>query len=154
MKEVFIMRHGKAANYLEYDYDFDRPLVKRGEREVERAVKDLKKYTAIDEIISSPAKRTLMTSRIAADVLEIPDAQITTVNDLYDGVVSTYIEAINNSTSKKILIVGHNPNIAQLAIQYGKEGWQFKTSEIFGFLAHEDDIEKGCVVKTIFTHLR
>lgn len=120
MKTVIFMRHGKAADYNEYDSDFERPLVRRGKEEVKEAVEKLKSAgISPDVIIASPAFRTAMTARIAADVFSLNTENIVYSSGLYMGSEAAYLTAASESNGNVILIAGHNPATGNLAMHFG-----------------------------------
>ena len=63
MKTLLIMRHAKSAYPAQIASDFDRPLNKRGIKDVPRMARALGTTTLIpDRILSSPARRARQTS--------------------------------------------------------------------------------------------
>ena len=58
MKTLLIMRHAKSDYPAQIASDFDRPLNKRGTKDVPRMARALRTTTLIpDRILSSPARR-------------------------------------------------------------------------------------------------
>jgi phosphohistidine phosphatase len=135
MKTVIFMRHGKAANYFEYDSDFERPLIGRGKLEVKLAAEKLKAADIVpDIIVSRPAFRTASTARICADVFGIDAQSIQFVSSLYMGESEDYLKSASETKGTVILICGHNPATGNLAIHFGKGTiHNYPTSSIAAF---------------------
>ncbi len=135
MKLLTIMRHGKAANFNDYEDDFERPLLNRGKAEVEFAISALRLAHLIPtHIVCSPANRTASTARIAARVLDFPEDQIVYFAPLYLASTSKYLEVFLQINAEHLLIIGHNPAIAQLAHNFSEEMiLSFPTSGIMTF---------------------
>ncbi|MDX8340012.1 histidine phosphatase family protein [Draconibacterium sp. IB214405] len=112
MKQVVIVRHGKAVPYG-YEDDFTRDLRERGKSDAKLVSEELKKRGIIpDKIISSPAKRAFKTAMIFAENLDYSEQDIITVEDIYDGLTTNdFLELIKAQPSdvNKVFFFGHNP---------------------------------------------
>lgn len=143
MKILTLMRHGKAADPELYDDDFERPLVKRGKAEAEYAISALRLSKLSPSLIMcSPANRTASTARIAAAVLDYPEEQIFYFAPLYNGANSHYLDAFLRAEAPHILIIGHNPTIAQLANHFSQDMLlSFPTSGMISFAFENEDLQ-------------
>lgn len=150
------MRHGKAADYAEYNDDFERPLVERGKNDVKTAAEKLKIAGIVpDVIISSPANRTAGTARIVSDYFNIDYKDIYYSAGLYGGSIADYLNVINEQNHSVILIVGHNPETGRLAMHFsGGKIMNFPTSAIAGFQFKNNSIDPGQSAKLIYSDLR
>lgn len=112
MKQVVIVRHGKAVPYG-YEDDFTRDLRERGKKDARRISDELKKRSILpDKIISSPAKRAFKTAMIFAENLNYRRQDIITVEDIYDGLTTEdFLELIRllPPDVNTIFFFGHNP---------------------------------------------
>ncbi|WP_297089601.1 histidine phosphatase family protein [uncultured Draconibacterium sp.] len=112
MKQVVIVRHGKAVPYG-YEDDFTRDLRPRGKNDAKRVSQELKKQGILpDQIISSPAKRAIKTARIFAEQLDFDQKKIIEIQDIYDGLItSEFLELIQKlpSSVNTVFFFGHNP---------------------------------------------
>lgn len=112
MKQVVIVRHGKAVPYG-YEDDFTRDLRERGKNDAKLVSRDLKKQGVVpDTIISSPAKRAFKTAMIFAENLEFKRQDIITVEDIYDGLsTDEFLELIHKlpPSTNTVFFFGHNP---------------------------------------------
>lgn len=125
MKILTLLRHAKSSWDDPVSRDFDRPLNKRGRkaaRVVGRAMRE--EGLAFDAIIASPAVRVVETLRDVGDsygrALE-PEQD----PDLYLASPAVLLERIHHVDDKveRLLVVGHNPGLEQLALLLtGNEG--------------------------------
>lgn len=148
------MRHGKADGYHLYADDFFRPLIERGQNDVLKAAIELRKHTKIDCILASPSVRTAMTARIVANLFELKAENILFKTELYNSGVTEYLKCLEDIKKFKILLLGHNPSIAQLGMQFANGEDVFKTSEILGFQHDSTNLALNTSTATIFSHLR
>ena len=124
MKTLYLVRHAKSSwKYPKLD-DFERPLNKRGRRNAPFMGKILNQLKVSPElVISSPANRAATTARIIADKINYPLDQIQYSEAIYEfsaNAVIHFIEKIDNSVNK-VMIVGHNPALTDLANYFGNE---------------------------------
>ena len=114
------MRHAKS-DWTTKCPDFDRPLNHRGESDLivmgnQLSQLDLK----IELILTSPAKRTLLTAESIAKSIGFPIKNILKEPSIYEGSfynLNRIIEQLNNDLST-VLIVGHNPTFTTLIDYY------------------------------------
>ena len=117
-RELWLMRHGKADRNLTME-DFDRPLKKRGKRAAEGIGEGLHQQKLIpDWIVSSPAKRAIATANIVHKEIAVKGLVVTQDKRLYmegfEGLKTVLAEC--PSEAKKVLLVGHNPDLEDLLI--------------------------------------
>ncbi len=133
MKRLILVRHAKTEPLTDADSDFNRQLKKRGHKDA-RMISDhlIGKNMVPDLIISSPARRTLQTARIMSGAFSIPESDIKEVPFIYDGFsLEELVNEVSSLASDKetVMVVGHNPDIALLAIQFaGDNFFRFPTS--------------------------
>lgn len=112
MKQVVIVRHGKAVPYG-YEDDFTRDLRERGVNDANRVSRELKKQgISPDLIISSPAKRAIKTALIFAENLDFEQQKIIEVEDIYDGLsTGEFVDLIQKlpDDADTAFFFGHNP---------------------------------------------
>lgn len=112
-RNIFIIRHAKAADPYQYDTDYERPLNKRGKNDAPMMGKRLLDNNIIpDLIISSTAERAAETATAIAQEVNYKEEKILWRKDLYhapmayiDAVLS---EALDKTTAQNIFIVAHN----------------------------------------------
>ena len=118
MKILTLLRHAKSSWDDPASRDFDRPLNKRGRkaaRVVGRAMRD--EGLAFDAIIASPAVRVIETLRDVGDgyghTLEPERDQA-----LYLASPAVLLDRIHHVDDgvDRLLVVGHNPGLEQLAL--------------------------------------
>jgi len=115
MKRLFIIRHGKAEDHDQSD--FERSLTKKGKRVSREVAKSL--YNdgyQIDNFITSPGFRSLETCIIFADEFGYNVEDIIINSDLYFNVTTNEYQNIFDQCpgSDNIAIVGHNPFLSFL----------------------------------------
>jgi len=114
------MRHAKS-DWTTGVSDFNRPINEQGINDLQTIANhfitlDIKP----DLLISSPAKRTQITSTLLADSINYPASKIRYESSIYEGSPSDLvkiIECIENENAT-VLIVGHNPTFTFLIDYY------------------------------------
>ena len=115
-RELWLLRHGKSDRNLAVD-DFDRPLKKRGKQAVQHlALWLLKEKLIPDYLLSSPAKRALSTAKIVHKTFAIESLAIIQDKRLYQEGFERLktVLATCSFENKKVLLVGHNPELEDL----------------------------------------
>jgi len=140
MKQLFIIRHGKATH--KPMPDIQRFLTEKGIKQIHKLGKKLLEKEIIpDLIISSPATRAVQTAEILAETTNYPKNQILTTPDFYfmpDELVYQHIKEFPDS-AKTVFITGHNPFWTDLADELSSEEiWHLRTGKCFG-VAFETD---------------
>lgn len=118
MKTVCLVRHAKSSWADPSLADDERPLNKRGLRDAPVMGQRLAdQQIKIDAIWSSPALRAMETARCLAKALEIPRKAIERHARMYSGSIDDLLLEIKSCPDKvkTLLIVGHNPLIAEFA---------------------------------------
>ena len=116
MKYVTMLRHGKSIRSDDFPIDYDRPLAKRGLKDVERAVKVLANLSPpIDWIVSSPARRARQTASIVGEALNLDD-RILWEEDIYGRGYETLFLILQEIPDEidHALVVGHNPTLEEI----------------------------------------
>jgi phosphohistidine phosphatase len=161
-RELWLLRHGKAERYNGTE-DFDRSLKKRGKRDAHLIGEWLNEQRLLpDLVISSPAIRALMTAKFVCDVIDIDRQNIQLEKRLYDeGLARTKSVLIDiPPTIKRVLIVGHNPELEELLCFLVKDSDLPKTDKLFptatlARLALPDDwtqLNQGCATLLSMTY--
>ena len=116
MKNLTILRHGKAARAEDYAVDFERPLTKRGLSDLDLVAGALVEFSPkVDWVMSSPAFRARQSTEYVAGRLAVPDQPIWE-HSVYDGGPEALLSLVERVPAEKqhALIVGHNPALEQL----------------------------------------
>lgn len=118
-KMLTIVRHGEAMPKDVGLDDFERSLVRKGEKEC-ASVSDAVRVQAapFDLLLSSPADRALETAHIFADTWQYPVQKIKIVPEFYfKQDMQTFLAVIKtiNSEYGSVAIFGHNPSFSSLA---------------------------------------
>lgn len=130
MKTLYIIRHSKS-DWETGVADFDRGLNKRGERQSKQLGKYFKTNNLkLELIISSAAKRTILTSLNIAKEIGYPTNNIQKEQSIYEAHYKAYLPviwAINNNINN-VAIIGHNPGVSELVYNLTGDYLDFKTS--------------------------
>ncbi|QSA96260.1 histidine phosphatase family protein [Methylococcus sp. EFPC2] len=118
MKRLLLVRHAKSSWDDPGLPDRERPLNKRGKRDAPWMGQLLKKRGyAPDRILTSPAKRALKTASKLAKELGYPQDRIEVREGIYLRGVDELTELIATLDPgwRRVLLVGHNPELSELA---------------------------------------
>jgi len=118
VKTLFLVRHAKSSRNEPASQDKDRPLNNRGKRDAPKMGKRLAKREAIpDLILSSPAKRALKTAQLIAKKLDYKLQDIVVDDRLYATGADELLHLIRKlgAKPKSVMLVGHNPELTELA---------------------------------------
>ena len=114
--EIFLMRHGMAADGSEWTRDALRPLTDAGRAEIEAAGRGLLQAgLRFDWILSSPLVRARQTAHAVA-ASQGGDAEVEEMSALAPGFVAeTLLAALGRAHRTRVLLVGHEPDMSHLA---------------------------------------
>lgn len=138
MKTLLLVRHAKS-DWTHDVPDFDRPLNERGHKDAPKMARAIKeKGNAIEQFVTSPAKRALTTCRYFAEVFENKD--IKKVEDLYHASPKEFIDTILELDDQysHVALFSHNNGISDFATQLASEQVCFPTCGVAIFEADCD----------------
>jgi phosphohistidine phosphatase len=146
MKTLFLVRHSKAVTRKADLPDFQRTLVKAGEKKATSMARKLKKEGVMpDLMISSTANRALETAHLFAKNLDYSNKDIVVKDALYNEMSPEALLYIVRQVDEKhnsIMLFGHNPAFTDFAsylvkgfeedipktgivgIQFNKDNWK------------------------------
>lgn len=136
MKTLFLVRHAKSSWDDASLPDRDRPLAERGLRDVEKMGKRLaKREVEPDLILSSPALRARATAEAIAELLDYRHRDIVVDERLYACQADDLLEVIRalGDKPKRVMLVGHNPELSELAQRLSGEIVELPTCAIAEF---------------------
>ena len=118
MKILCLLRHGKSSWDDDTLADRDRPLAKRGRRDVPMMAERLQSLGVRPSlIVASSAKRTWQTAQLVADAIGYPREFMHAEDDLYladPGTIGRLV-AEQDDGFNVILLCGHNPGVTAYA---------------------------------------
>lgn len=123
MSQLLLLRHAAAAKAAFMMSDFDRPLAEEGRASLEvlaNAISEAKLFP--DRILVSASSRTRETASVLTERL---GRTIETIVDdmLYNGGTIDYLDSIKrHGNVDRLMLVGHNPTISDLALALTGEG--------------------------------
>jgi len=132
MKTLLVMRHAKSSWKDQEIPDHDRPLKKRGRKDIVNMAKLLKKKGLVpDYIISSTAVRAKDTASLMIEKLNYK-GKSEFIEEFYMAEPETYIEHISKVSDKvnTLLIIGHNPGLEGLVMTLGDKITSLPTGSI------------------------
>ncbi|MBU6143345.1 MAG: histidine phosphatase family protein [Betaproteobacteria bacterium] len=118
MKTLSLLRHATAVRDPRF-VDFDRPLEPSGERDALRLGMRLRDTQAgFDRVICSPAVRTSRTASLLLQAMGLQQPTVELERALYTSSVDRLLRIIAgvDDAVERLLIVGHNPELSELAI--------------------------------------
>jgi phosphohistidine phosphatase len=123
MLRLLLLRHSKAVPFTGSG-DHQRPLTERGRADAARlGAYILDEKTAPDAAIHSGAQRTKETLAIVAASLR-PRVKISVEASLYEAGRAAFLDVVRHGPDKarSLLLVGHNPTIAEMASRLSGTG--------------------------------
>ncbi len=117
MKQLSIIRHGKAERPEGYPDDFERPLTARGRKDIGRiGAVVVRLEPPVDYVLSSPATRSAQTATRLTEVVEIP-GNIVWSESAYLATAATLLNLLREipESHAHAVLVGHNPGLEELA---------------------------------------
>lgn len=113
--ELYLIRHGIAAERGTYLNDEDRPLVKKGEKKTRQLGKYLlSKGLKFDSILTSPLVRARQTAKILQEENLSPNVQV--FSPLTPGGnIQDLLNWHDNNRVNYLALVGHQPDLGKWA---------------------------------------
>ena len=112
-QQLWLLRHGEAVPHESKD-DFERELTARGERQATAAGQALARLgVEFDACYTSPLVRAVATAELACRALNIEPVAHEGIAKGFDAGVARELLAAHED-GKRILVVGHNPDFAQV----------------------------------------
>lgn len=141
MQSVILMRHSYAASNNPAWSDHERPLTERG-RDLVIRTGQLLAETSIDLIVHSSAARTTETAELIQQHGS-SSARLISDDSLYLAPAARYEEVAREHGSRfsTILLVGHNPGIANLINSWSDEYLPIHPGCVAIFRANQEDKE-------------
>ncbi|TVR40140.1 MAG: phosphohistidine phosphatase SixA [Planctomycetota bacterium] len=114
-----LLRHGRAEDReMWIGRDLLRPLTTDGANRCRRLCTSYRRFCEVDQIWSSPATRARQTANIAAEVWRVPVREFPCLGpDPIDP--GEIIDELVPLGARSPLIVGHEPNLSELADHLG-----------------------------------
>jgi len=117
VKKLYLIRHAKSSWSEEGMSDFERPLNKRGKKDLPFMANRLKEFgVKPDLILSSPAKRAQKSAKTIAETINYSADNISYDESLYDSSYTTYRYLLDSLDDKlnTVFIVAHNPTLTEV----------------------------------------
>lgn len=141
MKQLIILRHGKAEKDSMAKDDYDRALTERGKKNA-RAMGEYigSRAGKPDLILSSSARRAHETAILAAQGVGYPEEMIQTDQNLYFAPATWIMNVLSKLPDDvdNCLYVGHNPGITDLINDLGVKLDNLPTSSAACFTFNVD----------------
>ncbi|MGW9632319.1 SixA phosphatase family protein [Agromyces sp. NPDC055520] len=136
VKTLVLMRHAKSSWESPGLADHDRPLNDRGREDAPRMGRRLvERGIEPDVIITSTAERARSTAALVAAELGTPARRVIADERLYAASVDTLLRVIR-SLDRRVataMLVGHNPEMTELATRFSKSAEAMPTAAIAVF---------------------
>jgi len=121
---VILIRHAKSSWSHPELSDFERPLNGRGREAAPLMGQKLNKHGfIIDQIFSSPSKRTSQTIKRICKEIDFNYSDVEFENSMYHGSTEDLVDIIQgvDDSNQCVALVIHNPSITWLANQLQKD---------------------------------
>lgn len=124
MSRLLLLRHAKAVWASPGETDFDRALKASGVADSRSIGEQIVEAGLVPDIVlCSTARRARETWLGVADVLGGLEDRVTYLNELYSSDASGYLEIARAApAAERIMLVGHNPMMEDLAETLSGEG--------------------------------
>jgi phosphohistidine phosphatase len=128
MRRLMLLRHAKTENDAPSGRDQDRRLDNRGRHDAaEIGGWIARNPPSPDLVLVSHAVRALQTWEIAFEAMKelVPEPQVELMAELYGADVAQLLETIRNASvadPERLMMVGHNPGMHELAIALAGSG--------------------------------
>jgi phosphohistidine phosphatase len=159
MKKLTLVRHAKSSWKHPELTDFERPLNKRGKRDLPAMVERLANHQLIpDTLLSSGATRAILTTKAISSRLAIPQHHILEIPELYESCAETLLLVLQNMSEsyKHIMLVGHSPGLERLASLLCQQSiTKFPTAAVIHLhlsIKNWHELADGCATLTLFDY--
>lgn len=155
MKTLYLIRHGKSSWAFDLN-DHDRPLGKRGRKDVIKMGQHLlKNQTKPEVFISSTASRAFYTALHICDQLGFDEGNIRLDKKLYHAGALEILNTIKEAPScNRLALFGHNPGFTNAANALANLDFNnVPTCGVVGInfnVKHWKDVEFGTGMLTFF----
>jgi len=128
MRRLMLLRHAKTETDAPSGRDQDRRLDQRGHRDAAEIGAWLARHPPFPDFIQvSPAVRAKQTWELAWEAMKerVPPPQVEFLPELYGADPSQMLRAIRTasvSDPKRLMVVGHNPGMHELALMLAASG--------------------------------
>lgn len=119
MRTLYLIRHAKSSWEDPTLDDFDRPLNRRGKRDAPMMGNRLRDSGVDpDLVISSPARRAVLTAWTIAKAVGYEAGRIETDEAIYGAEASRLLGLIRriDDANHRVMLFGHNPGLTWLAV--------------------------------------
>ena len=117
MKKLTLIRHAKSSGDDPSLDDFDRPLSKRGERDLPSMAQRVRDFNLVpDQLLTSRAVRALSTAEALIGALGLNDSQVLRSSKLYAASSRSLQHLLQQQDDRwhHLMVVGHNPGLENL----------------------------------------
>jgi|SRR4051812_26088740 phosphohistidine phosphatase len=109
--KLYFFRHGQADWPNWTKSDDERPLTKKGAKEVRKVAKLLSQLEITPVILTSPLPRASQTAEVAAKVLEVELREEVKLRPGFD--VSALAKIVEKNSVDALMVVGHEPDFSE-----------------------------------------
>ncbi len=132
------MRHGPAEDTSSTGRDADRALTPSGRERVRDVAHALvKENESPHAIVTSPLVRALQTAEIVAAVMKLESVE-TTRDIAPGGDAAGFVQRLISTKRKRVMIVGHEPDLSSLVFQLAKEHLEMLKAMVVGISIRDE----------------
>lgn len=159
MKKLTLIRHAKSSWGTPGVEDFDRPLNKRGKRDLPAMAQRVRDAGLVpDRLLTSGAARAVTTAEALAGALELNGGQVLVQQELYAASYQSLLHQLQqqNDGWHHLMVVGHNPGLEDLAYYLTHERLpKFPTAAVLHIrlkIARWSELAESCGAVELFDY--
>ena len=159
MKKLTLIRHAKSSWKDPELADFDRPLNKRGKRDLPHMADRVHHFELKpDLVLSSGAKRAITTAKAVVARLELDTEQLQVIPELYEACSETLQLILQNLPEEitHVMLVGHNPGLEMLAYHLTQSFTaKLPTAAVLSMhlsITQWEELAEGCATEVLFDY--
>ncbi|MEA2424232.1 MAG: phosphohistidine phosphatase [Thermoleophilaceae bacterium] len=138
--ELWLLRHGDAVGQAPSGRDADRELTARGEAQARAAGSALRRLEVdFAAVYTSPKVRAYETARLACEAMGIPEP-IVHPPLREDFSASDALALVRSVDGDRVLVVGHNPDFAQVVFDVAGGRVAFKKGGVAALAVREGEL--------------
>lgn len=159
VKKLTLIRHAKSSWDNPALDDFDRPLSRRGARDLPAMAQRVRDFGLVPNLLlTSNAVRALSTAEAVARTLQLNPGEVRVVPELYAAGCQSLLQQLRQQNDRwhHLMLVGHNPGLEDLGYYLTRERLtKFPTAAVLHIrlgIAHWRQLAECCGSVALFDY--